>query len=141
MTDRLDTPTGVAAASAAQPIDVVIMGAGPVGLTVANYLALQGVGWVGAQRNPPSLDMPRASGSTSRRVMTRPRFGRRSRLRFHVFEHAISTQTAFSNNGQTLFPYSRRRSPFVAAATFRQHRTYAAVLIATSARPVSLAAN
>ena len=42
--------------------DVVILGAGPVGLTIANYLGLQGVKTLVAEQLDRLIDYPRAIG-------------------------------------------------------------------------------
>lgn len=61
--------------NAAREVEVVIVGAGPVGLTIANYLGIYGVSAIVIEQLPDLIDYPRAIGLDDEALRTMQAIG------------------------------------------------------------------
>ncbi|CAN7579390.1 bifunctional 3-(3-hydroxy-phenyl)propionate/3-hydroxycinnamic acid hydroxylase [Pseudorhodoferax sp. LjRoot39] len=71
-------------ASTGQDADVVIIGAGPVGLTIANTLGLAGVSTLVVERLPQIIDYPRAIGIDDESLRTLQAIGLAEQVQTHI---------------------------------------------------------
>lgn len=87
MIDPTDAQAAPAAGGAARQAEVAILGAGPVGLTIANYLALQGVQVVVIEKLDALIDYPRAIGIDDEALRTIQSLGLVDEVLPHITPH------------------------------------------------------
>ncbi len=122
--DLLERPPRVASGSPAQgageeQFDVVLIGAGPVGLTLANFLGQAGVRTLLIEQREELIDYPRGVGLDDESLRTFQSLGLVEQVRRHtVPDHAVHWTTANGEVLATMKPSERiygwpRRNGFI----------------------------